>query len=176
MDSKYYVTKRCKKCENQDRFYLTKKEKAFELFDLSRIRDTPCTNCYSKEYLSIGGDLIELDKELFLEWAFDLNLQFMEQDEDLLIAEKKYIDIILDLIDNYEILNEKKIVLIEALCTIVYDNLKNQENKGRLERQMLIDNVVYELRKRREQVFDVRASIFGYIKDVVFPLIKVDKE
>jgi hypothetical protein len=100
----------------------------------------------------------------------------MEQDEDLLIAEEKYIEIILDLIDNCKILNEKKIVLIQALCTIVYDNLKNKANKGKFERQLLIDKVVYELKKRREQVLDVRASIFGYIKDIVLPLIEVDNE
>jgi hypothetical protein len=172
-DELYYITRTCESCGNPDNIYLTKKQKAFELYDFRKIWNSKCTVCQSTQCLSIGGYPIDLDKELLLEWSLDSNLHLMPQDEELLLAEEKYIDLMLDLIDNHKILHLKRCKLIESLCVIVYDNIVDRDSDIELvtKNERLIDRVCGELRKRKNLVLEADYLILDYMKKVVFPKI-----
>lgn len=170
-DSPYYITRTCDSCGNGDNIYLTKKQKAFELYDFQKIWNSKCTVCLSTQCRSIGGFPIDLDKELLLEWSLDNNLHLMPQDEELLLAEEKYIDLILYLIDNNKILDLKRNKLIESLCLIVYDNIIDRDTDNELvsKNERLIDKVCGELDKRIKSVLAAEHFIPDYIRKIVFP-------
>ena len=160
---KYSLIKTCK-CGNDYEVSLTKKEAAFDLYNKT-IWNSRCSKCGSTECLSIGLDKPDFDKELMLEWGNNHDLHFSEQDEDLMLADEKNIDLILDIIDNHSILNEKRNILIEALCVIIYDNPSNNR---------VTNNVIKELKQRKEMVLLAECSILNYIKKEVFPKIGLD--
>lgn len=172
-NEKYYLIRVCKRCDHNQVIPLTRRERAFELYDFEKIWNMPCEKCNSTECSSLASSNIEYDKELFLEWATTPGFQFMQQDEDLLIAEEKYLDILLDLLDNYEILPYKKMVLLEALCVMIYNETirKNSDPS-------FLKKVIAQLRQRIHLFTpEVLCYIPNYIQEVVFPQIglPVDK-
>ncbi|MFK7952359.1 MAG: hypothetical protein AB8B73_05900, partial [Ekhidna sp.] len=88
----------------------------------------------------------ELDEQLFNEWATDSEFHLMPQDEELLIADNKYLHLILNALDNLEIDKHKQDLMMDALCIIVYDNSPEINDSPNLE---LKETLVSELRKRR---------------------------
>ena len=171
----YYITRTCKTCGDKDNIFLTKKQKAFELYDFGKIWNQNCKICNSSECLSVGGIPIELDKELLLEWSYDNNLHLMPQDEELLLADEKYIELILDIINNYEILETKRNVLLEALCIIIYDNVIDNSNLEINKDKELIERVTKELIKRKILLLKADEWIPDYIKKVVYPKLGLTK-
>lgn len=173
--SPYNITRTCKNCKNEDIIYLTKREAAFELYNSNAIWNFPCSKCNSTECCSISKSLINLDKYLLLEWAKDVELHLMPQDEELFLAEERYINLLLDIIDNYEILPNKKKLIIEALCIIIYDNssIANDGDEITQERQLLMDKVVKALIQRKQMVIESTDNIRDYVKEVVFPYLSI---
>jgi hypothetical protein len=165
----YYITRTCKTCGDKEDIFLTKKQKAFELYDFGKIWNQNCKICNSSECLSVSSIPIELDKELLLEWSYDNNIHLMPQDEELLIADEKYIKLILDIIDNYEILETKRKILFEALCIIIYDNIIDNSDIEIKKDTELIERVTKELIKRKILLLKADEWIPDYIKKVFFP-------
>ena len=163
-----YEYRRACKCGNVDLIEVTRKEAAFGLKE-KEIWNTKCSKCGNTEFASISHPQPDFDKELLLEWGNNPEYFFMEQDEDLLLADEKNIDLILDVLDNHKILEQKRYVLIEALCVIIYDNsvadVKNTD---------LIDRVASELRRRKKDVLNAQDGIMDYIKTIAFPIIGVE--
>ncbi|MEZ5018016.1 MAG: hypothetical protein R2800_13240 [Flavipsychrobacter sp.] len=170
----FYVSHNCDSCNQSDCFAITKKEAAFMLVDPRKFDNIPCTVCGSKSFSSWGYSMCELDKELFLEWANDEDLFFLDQDEDLIIADEKYLDIILYLIDNRVGLESKRQILLSALCVIVYDNITSDGSIDEVNDLDLANRVVEELKIRKSLLLALKEWVISdYIKDKVYPLVGI---
>lgn len=121
----YKVERECSKCGNKVKLEISKREAAFELFDLNKSFGNFCIKCKSTRFITYYNHP-ELDYELLKEWANDSELSLIEQDEELFLADEKYLEIILKILDSEKILNHKQNVLMDTLCIIVYDNSLNE--------------------------------------------------
>ncbi|WP_028284037.1 hypothetical protein [Olleya marilimosa] len=164
---KYEYQKACK-CGNVDSIEVTRKEAAFGLKE-KEIWSQECSKCGNKEFTSLSHPQPEFKTDLLIEWGNNADYFFMEQDEDLMLADEKYIDLILEVLDNHQILSQKRNVLIEALCVIIYDNNVSDENNSDL-----TDRVAKELKKRKADVLNAQDWIMDYIKEVSFPIIGIE--
>jgi hypothetical protein len=169
INHQYSLTRQCKNCSNEDKFFFSKREYAFELYDTQSIHHAECTKCQSTQSASVVFDVMMLDKEILLEWAFNQKYVLIYQDEQLFLAEEYYLDMIVDVLDNYEILAYKRNVLFEALCIIIYDNHDGSTDESRL----LIQKVSEILLDRKEGLLLAKDYIYDYIKDIVFPILKI---
>lgn len=174
---KYWVGRTCKDCGNEDRVELTKEQVAFQLYDKS-IERKVCSVFHSIQWQSIHHQIIKIDKALLAQWGADSNLAFLEQDEELILAEIEYLPIILEAIDAKGYLPGKITTLLEALCVLLYDNVANSEEYSQEEnqkRQQVASEVIPELIKRKELIKGASPAIRDYIKEVVFPLMELNK-
>lgn len=141
MQQQFKIEKICKNCGHATHIMVSKKEAAFELVDTEEALGRFCAQC-SERLIYTRYEGPDLDKELIVAWAADPNLYFMEQDEELLLAEEKYLDLILEAIDTVPMPLHKQNVLFEALCIIVYDNSHPEaENKDEALKQRVITEI-----------------------------------
>ncbi len=115
----------------------------------------------------------DLNFELFKEWATNSDLHLMPQDEELLLADEKYVDMILEVLDTMSIPDHKRDLLMDALCVIVYDNtiMDNSQRDEQLKKR-----VIGELNKRQGKLRLADDWIMDYIKDVVYPQLDFDRQ
>lgn len=163
----YKYQKTCE-CENVDSFEVTRKEAAFNLKE-QEIWNQGCSKCGSKDFVALTHPQIDFDLDLIVEWGNNSEYSFIQQDEELLLAEENNVEMILEVLDYHNILNQKRKILIEALCVIVYDNIDLEEGN-----QELKDKVANELTKRKDDVLNAEDWIMDYIKEEVFPLIGIE--
>ncbi|ATA90109.1 hypothetical protein CGC58_10480 [Capnocytophaga stomatis] len=166
-ENTYTVTKTCQ-CGNKDSFPLTKIEAAFELFDDKRLwKETPCSKCGSTKTVSVSHSFPKIDQELFTIWSENPDYYFIEQDEDLMLAEMDNLDLLLDAFDNPSFPTEKKYVVVSALCVLLYDNRKLPDGKySKEEKQEILENqsrILFELQKRKDEVMKYKDVISDYI-------------
>lgn len=172
----YKLSKTCKDCKYVDSIELTKVEAAFELYDSNKVWKTPCSNCGSINCESLAHHHPKLDKELLDMWGNDPELYLMEQDQELLLAEFDYFNMLLKAIDESKYLESKIDVLIEAICVLLYDNTvssgeySDEENKLR---ESIAEKVRPELIKRKNRIVDAGDAVMDYIKEVVYPQIEI---
>ena len=170
----YNLLKTCKVCKNIDSFELTKVQAAFELYDQNKIWNTECSKCKSSKTESLSLNKPDIDEELLEIWTNNESYYFMQQDEELIIAEISNYHQILKLIDSNEINLSKVEILINSLCVLLYDNAVNdfeysqEENKTRKE---ILVEILPELKKRKELLLKFESNIPNYIKDEIFPII-----
>ena len=107
-----------------------------------------------------------MDFELLKEWSLNPELYLMEQDEELLLANELYLDMIFKILDTIKIPDHKRNLLMDALCAIVYDNTND---KNRKKNETLKNRVIAELNERKEQLKLADDYIMDYIKEVVYP-------
>lgn len=155
----YQATKNCKNCGKGYTVPLTKYEAAFDPLSTPKVKDAKCPVCKSPEYQSASVHTPEIDEDILLTWARDSNLYLMEQDEDLLLADGAYIDLIDTFIDRDDILDSKRNILLCALCIVIYD--KN-------------DNVAYQKAKEsllshKHLLDNARTYIWDYVGKKVYP-------
>ncbi len=158
----YQYEKSCK-CGHTFLMNITKREAAFEL-RWQEIVNKKCPKCGNADFTDITIPTVELDKALLLEWGNHREYFLMPQDEELLLAEEKYFDMIVDILDSGQILQHKKYILLEALCVLLYDLVQEEYDTP------FTDALIRELNKRRA---DINTSyIMDYIKEVVFPVLE----
>jgi len=170
----YNLERKCKNCGNIDIIQLTKFESAFNLYDSKKIWTQECSKCESKSCQSIAHQNPKIDKELLDTWGNNPELFFMEQDQELLLAEYDYLPLLLDAIDNSKYLDFKIDVLIESVCIILYDNIISPEEFTKEEnenRSKISLEVREELIKRKDRVLEAGDTIMDYVKEVVYPYI-----
>jgi hypothetical protein len=164
--NEYFVERTCKACRSIFKFSITKREAAFALWTTPDIWNLKCFHCGSTEIYSLGASSVELDKELLFEWAFDESLYVDEQDEEVILGNEKYVDILLDLIDNHSLPTRKRNIIIEAFCVVLHDYLTGD---GQEVDENVAERVKQELVKRKQMVIESKEWIMGYIKEAVFP-------
>lgn len=169
-EKSWKIFRTCHDCGHADELPVTKREAAFDLVN-SVISRKYCVNCKSTSF-STGGTKPEIDAELLKEWAADNRLSFLSQDEELMLAQGDYLDIILETLDSNPRSAYKRNVLVEALCIIVYDNSSPENSK---QGKQLKERVIAELNKRPEHLQRAEKSIMDYIKKAVFPQLEISK-
>ncbi|AWH86134.1 hypothetical protein HYN59_13890 [Flavobacterium album] len=174
----YTAEKVCKECGAKDIFELTKTEAAFSLKD-STLQNSKCTNCGSERWNFYAHNRPDLDTELLEIWGNDPNIYFMDQDEDIVLAEEENIPLFLNAIDNKLYPQRKLNILLAALCIIVYDNVAANEeytDEENIKRKKIADKVIPELSYRKHLIDETKNwEIMDYIRKVVFPLIGLNK-
>ena len=159
----YNLSKTCKVCKNIDSFELTKVQAAFELYDHNKIWNTQCSKCKSSNTESLSLNKPDIDEELLEIWTNNDTYYFMEQDEELIIAEISNYKHILKLIDSNEVKQNKVEILVNSLCVLLYDNAVNdfeysqEENKTRKE---ILVEILPELKKRKELLLKFKKLTF----------------
>lgn len=123
---KYTINTICKNCKHESIFELSKTEVAFDLLE-NKLWNLPCEKCSSTEKSSLGTNKPTIDEELMEQWATQEDLKFLDQDEDLYIAEVDNIDLIIYFLERENTLPSKKNVLLDALCVLLYDNVGDEE-------------------------------------------------
>jgi len=73
----------CKRCAHQNSFERTKYQAAFE----HRPTLLPCDQCGGTKYSAASLSMPDIDLELLEMWAADDDLQFLEQDKNLIVAD-----------------------------------------------------------------------------------------
>lgn len=172
----YKLTRTCKDCENVDSYELTRVEAAFELYNSKEIWNKKCSKCGSVSCGSLVHHHPKLDKSLLDIWGSDPTLYFMEQDQELFLAEYDYFPMILNAIDEGKYLKSKIDVLVEAICILLYDNIVSPEEyseQENLDRQNIAQKVRPELIKRKDRIIDAGDAVMDYIKKVVYPQIGI---
>ena len=169
------VIKICK-CGNRDEVEITKREAAFDLYDTKEFWDSKCSKCGSKKWFSSQVTKPAVDKELLLEWGNNTDLFFEEQDEEFILAEEKYIDLILDILDNHSIFEANRNMLVIALCLIICGNsaestAKKLTSEEVENRSKIVASVAKELKARKKLVLLAEDWIMDSIKEEVFPIL-----
>ncbi len=171
---KYTINTICKNCKHESIFELSKTEAAFDLVE-NKLWNLPCEKCSSTEKSSLGTNKPTIDEELMEQWATQEELQFLDQDEDLYIAVVDNIDMIIHFLDAENTLPAKKIVLLDALCVLLYDNVKDMEELSKKEKQLRKDNleiILPRIIERKELILQNKELIYTYVFEVVEPYLK----
>lgn len=171
-DKTYKVERTCTVCGHAEHLSVTKREAAFELFDIDKALGQKCESCSSTSFAT-AYERPELDFALLKEWATNPDLHLMPQDEELLLAEEQYLDMILEVLDAVSISDHKRDLLMDALCVIVYDNTIEDNSQPN---DQLKERVIKELKKRQDKLKLADNWIMNYIKDVVYPQLDLDKQ
>ena len=174
---KYELKRACKKCDNIDLIPVTKIEAAFELYDSSKIFEAKCSNCHSRDLKYLEHAHPKLDKEILDLWGNNENYQVEIEDEEIVLADIENLNLIIRAIDENAYLKSKQIVLIQALCVLLYDyTVEPNENYDLTseERNNIIKRIRPELIKRKDKIREVDNRIFSYIKLEVFPQLNLE--
>lgn len=171
LDKGWKIERTCSNCGHKDELTVSKREAAFELVDINDVLGNFCKQCSSRSF-TVAYQKPDLDFELLKEWATNRELYLIEQDEELLLADERYLDIILQVLDTICVSDHKRNVMMEALCVIVYDNtVDNNPQKD----NKLKNRVIEELNKRQDQLKLADSWIMDYIKKVVYPRLDIGR-
>jgi hypothetical protein len=171
-ESTYLLTKTCLQGKHLNKFNLTKIEAAFEKYSFQKYSQVPCSQCGDETPASMSCESPKIDQELLDLWGNDRSLYFSSQDEDIIVAQMNYLNMILNVVDEQKYLESKIGTLIAALCVMLYDNLIEDEEekaKERMQKQKNVDKVKPELLKRKEKIEKYRMYVMDYIQEIVFP-------
>lgn len=149
----YGITRKCFSCGHEENALLAKREAAFMLANMEQLFGPTCKKCSST---SFGREMefADLDLALLVEWATNDSLRVLDQDEDVILAKDRYVDMILYVLDTVNMSDYKRNVLMEALCVLVYDNSeKDGEEFPSPPDTLLKARVIEELKKRRDKPF-----------------------
>jgi len=172
MKDSYTIERECSNCGSKEQITVSRREVAFELVDINEVVGKNCNNCSASKFITYY-QTPDLDFELLKEWATNPELYLMGQDEELLLADEKYLDNILNILDNVSLLDHKRNLLMDALCVIVYDNtIEDNQQKD----ENLKQRVIVELNKRREKLKQADEWIMDYIKEVVYPQLELTEK
>ncbi len=168
MKERYNIERTCSNCGHKERISVSKREAAFELVDYNQVLGQKCKKC-SKDKFSISFERPNLDFDLLKEWSTNLELYLMPQDEELLLADEIYLDLILQILDTVTIPDNKRNLLMDSLCVIVFDNTIDDNHE---KDEQLKNRVISELNTRRDKLKLADDWIMDYIKEVVYPQLE----
>ncbi len=156
-----------KTCPNGHPYLIevNRREAAF-LLNLEEIRLMPCPICGNTDFSSLTFPHYTMDRQLLEEWAHTEEYYFMEQDEDIWLAQESNLEILLEVLDLPSTLAIKKKVLLGTLCVLIFDHLE-----GSRKNTDLIKRVSRELEKRKPDLLEAQDWIMPYIKQRVFPVL-----
>lgn len=169
------IIRTCKNCNNTDEYTVTKTEAAFWLKD-NLIRNKKCTKCGSSEASSMEHPALKLDRELLDIWGADPKLYFIDQDEEIILAEEENLALFVEAIDNKLYPQSKLNILLAAICILAYDNIVEPEEYTATEnahRKVTANKAINELIKKKHLLTTLTWEIMDYVKEVVFPRLDI---
>lgn len=174
MEDNYKIERTCSNCKLEEQIIISKRQAAFGLVNIDEMLGVKCPKC-SGDKFTVSYRMPMLDQEILAEWAKEERLYLAPQDEELLLADEQYLEIIFNVLDDLRTLVRKKYILLDALCVIVYDNSTVDENlinpclDLKLKRRVLA-----ELAKRKALLLQADSWIMDYIKKVVYPQLAIE--
>ncbi len=168
MKKNFYKERTCTKCGYHIRIELSKRDAAFDLVNIESEYGEICSQCNGRKFTG-AQTMPHIDFGLLEEWATNLDLFLREQDEELILADEMYLEMILKVLDTMEIPQHKSNLLMDSLCIIVYDNTVEKNLK---KDEKLKQRVITELNKRKEKLIQADDWIMDYIKQVVYPQLE----
>ncbi len=117
--------------------------------------------------------MIKFKNSQFEKWVEDKDFYFLGQDEEIWLANGEDVEDILTMLDHCILTKNKKNILVQALCVIVYDNTPEEDEKLNSE---LRERVVLELNKRMDKLEIADKVVMPYIKKVVYPQLDIQSE
>lgn len=121
----YTYRKVCLSCHYEGKKEFDKYRAAFSWKEKKEFLNKPCTRC-GHELFSGSDDIPKIDQDLMDEWLSDEGKFFSEQDEDLLIGDVFYLELILKNIDRDDVLLSKKLILFNSLLVIANDLIDDE--------------------------------------------------
>lgn len=168
MNCEYPMHQDCAKCNKRETVFLSKREATFELYNTDELFPKICPMCKGNNF-TFSTSLPKLDMALLTEWACNEDLHLMPQDEELLLADEYYFDLILEILDTQNDIHiHKQNTLMDALCILVYDNSIEKNDNADI---FLKKKGIEELNKRKAKLMVAEDWIMDYIKEIVFPLL-----
>ncbi len=157
----------CSKCGFKDYRNLNALDASFES---TREWSEPCIKCGSEVFSGSGSEIPPLTTESLTIWGNNEQIYFMDQDEDIIMADEINIELITIFIDNLNILESKRSVLLSALCVLLFDNLPDEEDSASDADHDLAVRVKNILLTRLNYFEELNTiNIYDYIKEVVYP-------
>ena len=165
----YHQSRTCGKCSHEESRELPSLNAAFEE---RRVWNEPCQKCSSKSFSSLGCEIPVLDARILEEWSGDQKLTILEQDEDIMMADADSFDLLCEFVQRRDILKSKRVVLLSALCILIYDNTTddvqadpecNPETAASAANFLTANSWLFD------EIDD--ALLYDYIKADVYPLI-----
>jgi len=151
---KYNVERECRDCKNTDLYPFSKTAIAFKLYDETKIWQNNCTKCGSINSSFVSYENL-FDKELLDIWGYDTALHFIDQDEEIILAEMDNLVSILQAIDEAKYPKSKISVLVQTICILLYDNVIAEEEYTKEENLIRSGNATIvrtELVKRKDTI------------------------
>ena len=167
----YLQTRTCSNCKKTESRNIDKKTAAFES---TRKWKTPCPHCNCNSFESSSDQTPPIDEELLKIWTQSNNLYFLDQDEDIIIAEPENFELFKKYVKDKSIHVKKRGILLSAICIILFDNTPEDEND--LEKYDLTIAVkVREFLINNKVLFNEidNINIMEYIRKVVYPQIEM---
>ncbi len=164
-NSSFTIERTCTVCGYIETIDQVKPESFVGLIAICKAHTEICKQCSSR-LITVMYREYRLTFELLKEWGLNSDIYLSAQDEELILADEMYLDIILEVLDTVVILDHKRDLLMESLCIIVYDNtvMENLQKDERLKKR-----VIEELNKRKDKLQLADYNIMNYIKDIVYP-------
>lgn len=166
---KYDQTKTCSKCGFTEKRQIDKKIAAFET---TREWNSPCIKCKTTSFKSASVAIPPPDSELLKIWAESTDLMFLDQDEDILLAEPENFDLLASFVQDASIELSKREILLSAICVLLHDNTPEDED-DKEEYDLALAAKVKKFLISNKSLFDDldKFYIMEYIKKVVYPQI-----
>jgi hypothetical protein len=128
-------------------------------FEHGRIWDAPCPRCGSTKSRGGTTEIPELSAEQLAIWAGDATIYLSSQDEDIVLARPRSLELLLQYLDDPRTLKSKRRTLLAALFVIIYDHMGHKRNDP-----VVVSRVVSALRERREAIAELGTRhVGGYI-------------
>jgi hypothetical protein len=121
---KYEQNRTCDNCGYEEKRLLDELSAAFEK---TRMWEEPCFQCGSTQ-LSESCSTPALSRSILSVWAMNDELSFSQQDEDLIIASKDNLELILEFLDSSSTNIWKRRALASALYVLWYDAYPKTSN------------------------------------------------
>jgi hypothetical protein len=143
----------CKACGQTDTFSCTDLECAFEeVFP----RSFSCTLCGSKNIVPMGRSIPKFTLEIMEIWSMNKHRTFLEQEEDILLAEKEYLPFLEQFLIEAKTLDCKKKTIVLALADQLEEPYREEVVKILLRHKDLItQNLEYLGPGDEEEVLDI---------------------
>ncbi len=123
--------------------------------------------------------MIRLKNAELEKWVTDEKFYFLDQDEEIWLANGEDIEDIITMFDHCTLPKNKQNILVQALCVIVYDNTPSEDdNPVDIEHydNKLRERAIIELNKRMDKLEIADKVVMPYIKKVVYPQLNIQSE
>lgn len=173
-DQQYEISRNCAICGQRDVVFVTKIEAAFDLKH-AEIQNQACSRCGATKSNGMSREIPPLDKELLDIWAQHDDYYFLEQDEDLLLADNENLDLILEAIDQNVYSKGHMALLVDILLLIIYQNITPDGALGKAAKMQreFYEQALVKAIKRKEVIQQFNHSPENYVAAAVYPRLGI---